>query len=134
MSAQPIEHPPAARPPLPVRPVSLPELYRAAARLLTQVGHFRGDFFDGAGYGDQYAAGAPVCAVGALRLVAGGDPQTPSLLSEEGIAFLSARVESSVVEDDPLERVADWNDSYDRSYRDVIAELYAAADASEVAA
>jgi hypothetical protein len=127
----------------PPRPVTgLPSAYRAAARLITHVGHHQGDYvrdpFDRELTTDH--ATRPMCVVAALRCVSSGNPHQSSPLSEAAVAFLARRLEvagEGPADDAPrsLEaHVCAWGDVEGRRTETVAAVLEAAADAAEVIA
>lgn len=84
-----------------------------------------------------FAGGRAVCTIGAMRVAVGLEP-TPAVLERphdeepliwDAIAFLSPRVESPIVDENPIERVAAWSDGPAVSADAVAAELLLAAEA-----
>ncbi len=124
------------------RPTTVPAVFRAAARLLAANGHYQGDFcpdpFDREICIPHFLR--PLSIVAAIRCAATGDPHTYSLLGDEATGVLALRLE--VDGEGPfwgdvfaLEfHVAAWGDVAGRTTESAVAVLYAAADASEVAA
>lgn len=111
------------------QPTDLPAVFRRAAEIIKTGGHHKGGFYERGAY----------CAVGALW--AAGDPcgnlpgeDQVSALAAEATAFLSRRVPSPVDDEEPVERVAWWNDATARTAAEVVAELELAAAAAELAA
>jgi hypothetical protein len=111
-------------------PQTLPELYLRAARLIADAGEAGLPLLQGH-YRDITTTPPCYCTVGAL-VAAAGTPATidavPLLAS--AIGFLSPRIESTIVDDDPEQRIADWNDHPDRTVADVVAALLKAARAA----
>ncbi|TFI30091.1 hypothetical protein [Streptomyces sp. 4R-3d] len=104
------------------------DLFRQAAQIIRKQGHAKGSYTNPRGC---------VCALGALSTAATGNPTPaetidPDLLDAMGV--LSARIDSDVVDEDDLERIADWNDRDSTTATDVIAALEAAAEATETTA
>jgi hypothetical protein len=95
--------------------------FRRAAQILQARGHAKGRFLDSRGC---------VCAMGALLIATGIDPTT---LPDDGIVddfpaavFLSDRLWVAI-DDDPVERIAEWNDKAERTQAEVVAALLSAA-------
>lgn len=96
--------------------------FRRAAQILQAHGHAKGHFMDSRGC---------VCAMGALLIATGIDPTT---LPDEGVTddipaavFLSNRLWVAIDDPDPVERIAEWNDSPERTEAEVVAALLSAA-------
>ncbi|WP_329390068.1 DUF6197 family protein [Streptomyces sp. NBC_01716] len=101
------------------------DLFRQAAQILRDQGHTKGAYVDPDGR---------VCALGALSTAATGNPIppetiTPGILAAMGI--LAARIDSNIVDEDDLERIADWNDRRSTTAKNVIAAFQAAAEAAQ---
>lgn len=112
--------------------VDLAPIYLQAANVIRINGHCQNWFFDLYSEGKKLRKDCRVCTVGALSLAVTGDPVPPVVLEgvlREAIADLSARIYSPVEDDDPVERVAAWNDARGRTPADVIAAFEAAAKA-----
>lgn len=127
------------------RPLTVPAVFRTAARLLAAVGHYQGDYcpdpFDRV-LSTPHAT-RPLSIVAAIRCVAsphGDNPHRITDLSEAAVRALAGRLEvdgEPAWNDEPhhLEgHVANWGDVEGRTVESAVAVLYAAADASEVAA
>jgi hypothetical protein len=106
-------------------------LFRKAAEVIEERGHAKDAF--------ESETGA-VCAVGALRIAAGYGAEPPlgegDIFASEPLAavkFLSPRIYSNTTDEDPVERIADWNDAWDRTEAEVIEALRDAAAAAESA-
>lgn len=124
------------------RPTTVPAVFRAAARLLAELGLHKGDFvpdpFDRKS--DSPHALRPMSIVAALKCATTGDPHRSSVLADEAVAVLALRLE--VDGEGPafsaalgLEVHVDaWGDVESRTTEAAVAVLYAAADAVEVAA
>ncbi|MDJ0342184.1 hypothetical protein QMK19_03160 [Streptomyces sp. H10-C2] len=133
-----------SRPPLPVRPLrpmTVPAVFRAAARLLVANGHYQGDYcpdvFDREMCIPHFLR--PLSIVAALKCVVVGNPHTPSPLADEAIGLLALRLEvggevgpywGDIVSLE--EHIAAWGDVEGRTVETVVAVLEAAADASAV--
>lgn len=103
--------------------IELAPVFRRAAEVIQERGHAKDVF--------ESETGA-VCAVGALRIAAGYDVHNGLGLEPwEAVRFLSPRICSNTTDEDPTERVADWNDAWDRSEAEVIEALRDAATAAE---
>jgi hypothetical protein len=123
-------------------PVTVAGVFRAAARLIAANGHYQGDYcpdvFDREMCIPHFLR--PLSIVAAIRCVVSGDPHSPSRLADEAMGTLALRLE--VNGEGPfwgdvfsLEfHVAAWGDAAGRTVESVVAVLYAAADAVEVAA
>lgn len=124
------------------RPMTIPGVFRAAARLIVVNGHWQGDYcpdpFDR--HVKTPHAERPLSIVAALRCVVSGSPHRTTDLSEAAVKVLAHRL---LVDGEPpfndttlmLEcHVAEWGDAEGRTTESVVAVLEAAADATEVAA
>jgi hypothetical protein len=125
-----------------IRAMSVPQVFRFAARLIVRNGHHQGDYMP-----DPFDrrltslhVNRPLSIVAAIRTVANGNPHISSPLSEGAVKVLARRL---LVDGEPpfseepflLEcHVAEWGDVEGRRLESVVAVLEAAADASEVAA
>ncbi|MEU2086733.1 hypothetical protein ABZ569_33290 [Streptomyces albus] len=105
---------------------------RQAADVIENNGLHHGWYFTDAP--ERSPADCPMCTAGALAFVLTGHPEPgcepeeyPQF--EEVIRYVSDRIYSDVVEEDPIERVADWNDT--RTKAEVVATLRQIADAAE---
>jgi hypothetical protein len=124
------------------RPDSLPQVFRAAARILAANGLYQGDFVPDAFDREMCVPHflRPMSIVAALKTATTGDPHLTSLLADEAIGLLALRLE--VDGEGPayggifdLEAHVDgWGDVEGRTTESAVAVLEAAADASEVAA
>ncbi|MET8826019.1 HNH endonuclease signature motif containing protein [Streptomyces sp. NPDC004610] len=126
------------------RPTTIPQVFRAAARLLAMNGHYQGDYCPDAF--DRVMttphSTRPLSIVAAIRCVAsphGDNPHRESELSELAVRVLAGRLE---VDGEPawneepywLEmHVAAWGDVEGRTVESAVAVLVAAADDCEVA-
>ncbi|MCP3817791.1 hypothetical protein NLX86_06475 [Streptomyces sp. A3M-1-3] len=126
---------------------AIAEVFRRAAEVVQTNGLNQGGFCDISVpffSGAAFAGGRPVCTVGAMRVAVGlspipvnwdeplgdADPLSDAHpLVSEAVAFLSERVHSPIVDEDIVERVADWNDREGRTADEVAAELLSAAEA-----
>jgi hypothetical protein len=117
-------------PTTPRPPESLAVLFRDAAHLIAAAAEaglplLTGELEDLTGPVPRY------CTLGALYEA---DPERGivySHLPTEAVLFLSGRVVSDVMDDDPAERIVDWNDQPQRTAAEVVAALLEAArDAS----
>lgn len=124
------------------RPMTIPAVFRVAARLIVVNGHWQGDYcpdpFDR--HVKTPHAERPLSIVAAIRCVVSGSPHRTTPLSEAAVKALAHRL---LVNDEPpfndtplmLEcHVAEWGDFEGRLTESVVAVLEAAADAGEVAA
>lgn len=118
----------------------LAPVFARAAEVIKTNGHVKGRFYeplhvDGTNASPQRPSEeCPVCAVGALRVAAGYDPDNGlGLESWQAIRFLSPRVYSNTTDADPVERIADWNDAPERTADEVVAALLDAAEAARLA-
>lgn len=96
-------------------------VFRRAAQILQARGHNKGLYESRTG---------EVCAVGALMAATGVDPKAgpmPAAEVPEAVWFLSSRLWVAIGDDDPIERVAEWNDKPERTQAEVVAELLSAA-------
>ena len=125
------------------RPTTLPGVFRAAARLLAANGLHQGDYCPDPRNRRTSTAhvSRPLSIVAALMCVTTGDPHMTSSLADEAIAVLAMRLEvDEETPDADLGRpwmamhVDNWGDVEGRTTESAVAVLYAAADASEVAA
>jgi hypothetical protein len=119
---------------------AIAEVFRRAAEVITTNGLYQGTYCDPIAAPDPaapFAGGCMVCTIGAFRVAVGlapvpADESAPAAeepLIWEAIAFLSPRVESSIVDEDPVERVACWNDADGRTADEVASALLLAAEA-----
>lgn len=115
--------------PKPIR-LELIEVFRKAAGVLRTNGHFQSEYYDNTNP-DRPPANCPVCPVGALSIVLTGHPvppndaaapakdsSTPRLLAL-ALWTLSQGIFSNVVDEDPIERIADWADEAGRTAGEV---------------
>ena len=121
--------------------MTVPQVFRAAARLLVVNGLWKGDFCPDPR--DRYVktphAERPLSIVAALMCVTTGDPHMGSKLADEAIVVLAMRLEvDGEAPDADLGRpwmamhVDEWGDFEGRTAESAVAVLEAAADASEV--
>ncbi|MFE9372310.1 hypothetical protein ACFYM2_21420 [Streptomyces sp. NPDC006711] len=107
----------------------LAAVYRKAANIIRENGHHQGAYLDGTLLLTRTRQTVPVDATGALSLVITGAPVPPAdlidcpQLYQDAVAFLSRRIRSAIVDTDPEERIADWNDEPERTADEVIAAL-----------
>ncbi|MEU2510507.1 DUF6197 family protein [Streptomyces syringium] len=112
----------------------LAAVFRRAAEVITRNGFYQGHYFDDTQRSPRSPSELPVCTIGALRVAAGTAPQpltptdVPSIVAE-AMAVLSARIESTIVDGDHEERIAQWSDTVGRTADEVVAEFLAAAEA-----
>jgi hypothetical protein len=121
------------------RPVAVPAVFRAAARLIAANGHYQGDHVPDAFDREMCVPHflRPMSIVAALKCATTGDPHLTSLLADNAIAVLALRLE--VDGEGPLfggifdleAHVDGWGDLEGRSVESVVAVLEAAADANE---
>lgn len=102
-----------------------------AVEILRRNGHFKGGYYAPGSDAPEWER--PVCALGAILIAAEGDPrpEMPGVFGETAsaaIKVLSRSIHSSVVDDDPVERIADWNDDEDRTPGEVMQAMAAAAE------
>ncbi|MFJ7999046.1 hypothetical protein ACIQ7D_18125 [Streptomyces sp. NPDC096310] len=100
-------------------------LFRQAATEMSTRGHHQGHFTCPTG---------EVCTVGALSVAVTGNPVPAEKVDAStwaAIEYLSPRIDSNIVDEDPIERIADWNDRTSTTPSDVLAVLEAAANALE---
>jgi hypothetical protein len=124
------------------RPTTIPQVFRAAARLLAVNGLYQGDFVPDAMDREMCIPHflRPMSIVAALKCATTGDPHLTSLLADEAIAVLALRLE--VDGEGPLyggifdleAHVDGWGDFEGRTTESAVAVLEAAADANEVSA
>lgn len=106
------------------RPAEMALTFRRAAQILQARGHGKGLYEQRTG---------EVCAVGALMVAEGKNPQgglgaeSPS----DAMEFLSSRLWVTIGDPDPIERIAEWNDAPARTQAEVVEALVAAARAIE---
>ncbi|MGW6741727.1 DUF6197 family protein [Streptomyces sp. NPDC055025] len=104
---------------------TLAPLFRSAAAELRTRGHHQGHYTCPTG---------EVCTVGALSAAATGNPVPAGTIDARtwaAIEYLSPRIDSAIVDEDPIERIADWNDRTSTTPADVLTALEAAANALE---
>ena len=109
--------------------IELAPVFRRAAEVIRSNGHYTGDYFSSAAALFLPKSESPVCTIGALRIATVGSPETGNELTDRAVAFLSPRIASNIVDDDPVERVAGWNDAPERTQDEVVEALLAAAEA-----
>ncbi|MFD9259072.1 hypothetical protein [Streptomyces sp. NPDC059538] len=102
-----------------------------AAEILRRNGHNKGTYFELRA--DLPAIERPVCALGAILIATEGAPYptNPGMFSEdafEAAKVLARSIHSTVVDDDPVERIADWNDAEDRTPGEVMQAMTRAAE------
>jgi hypothetical protein len=128
------------------RPSTVPQVFRAAARLLAANGHYQGDYCPDAF--DRRTttphATRPLSIVAAIRCVAspmGDNPHCETEeLAEAAVKVLAHRLEvdgEPAWNDEPFwleTHVANWGDVEGRTTESAVAVLEAAADANEVSA
>lgn len=127
------------------RPTTVPQVFRAAARLLAANGHHQGDYcpdpFDRRTSTPH--SSRPLSIVAAIRCVTsphGENPHRITDLSEAAVKVLAGRLEvdgEPAWNDEPFwlqVHVANWGDVEGRTTESAVAVLEAAADANEVAA
>lgn len=101
----------------------LAAVYREAAEVIRTNGHRKNRFCD---------SNLRVCTLGALSIAVTGDPEPPEELDgllAEAVADLSPRIDSTIADWDPEERIADWNDEPERTADEVVDALLLAAKA-----
>jgi hypothetical protein len=116
----------------------LAPVFRRAAEVIESNGHCKGSFCDL--YTNAPVAESAACAAGAICVAVGCEtldlypaPGEKSL-PRAAVEFLSKRIYSNTTLDDPVERVADWNDADERTLGEVIEALREAASAAEAVA
>ncbi|SFY52116.1 DUF6197 family protein [Streptomyces sp. F-1] len=124
------------------RPMSVPAVFRAAARLLAANGLYQGDFVPDAMDREMCIPHflRPMSIVAALKCATSGDPHLTTLLADQAISTLALRLE--VDGEGPLfggifdleAHIDAWGDVEGRTTESAVAVLESAADASEVAA
>lgn len=102
-----------------------------AVEILRRNGHFKGAYY--APFNEAPEWERPVCALGAILIAAEGDPrpEMPGVFgptANEAINVLARSIHSTVVDDDPIERIADWNDAEGRTPGEVMQAMTAAAE------
>lgn len=119
------------------RPVSVPAVLWAAARLISSNGHFQGDHvpdpFDREMCIPHFLR--PMSIVAAVKCAVSGDPHMPSLLADRAIAVLALRLDGGPEFGDifSLEsHVDEWGDALGRTAEEAVALLEAAAVESGV--
>jgi hypothetical protein len=111
----------------------LAAVYEKAADVIRRNGHHQGAYLDGALLLTRSRTTVPVDATGALSLVITGEPVPPAdlvdcpELYQDAVTFLGSRIRSTIVDWDPEERIADWNDQPARTADEVIAAFESAA-------
>ncbi|MEV6580194.1 hypothetical protein AB0M92_18750 [Streptomyces sp. NPDC051582] len=103
-----------------------------AVEILRRNGHFKGGYYDPS-TDEPALSEQPVCAIGAILIAAEGwpTPEMPGVFGEttyEAIKVLARSVYSTVVDEDPIERIADWNDDADRTPGEVMQAMTRAAE------
>lgn len=109
----------------PTDPKEMALTFRRAAQIMQARGHGKGLYETKTGQ---------VCAVGALMLAEGKDTQTGPWAGGDlsgTVEFLSSRLWVAISDDDPVERIAEWNDAPERTQAEVVEALVAAARAIE---
>lgn len=121
------------------RPVSVPAVLWAAARLVEANGHFQGDHvpdpFDREMCIPHFLR--PMSIVAAVKCAVSGDPHVPSLLADSAIAVLALRLDGGPEFGDifSLEsHVDEWGDALGRTAEEAVALLESAAVEGGVAA
>ena len=102
-----------------------------AVEILRRNGHFKGGYYAPSNEAPEWER--PVCAIGAILIAAEGDPrpEMPGVLGETASAaarVLARSIHSTVVDDDPIERIADWNDAPERTPGEVMQAMTIAAE------
>jgi len=125
-----------------IRATTIPQVYRAAARLLVRNGHHQGDLLP-----DPFDrrlttlhVNRPLSIVAAIRCVAAGNPHVSSPFSELAVRVLAHRL--LVDGEGPFgdsrlalaTHVDSWGDAEGRTVESCVAVLEAAADASKAVA
>ncbi|MFK0182490.1 hypothetical protein ACIQVR_41810 [Streptomyces xanthochromogenes] len=111
----------------------LAAVYEKAADVIRLNHHHKGAFYDGMATLTRERSQVAVCSLGALSLVLTGSPQPPADFDDcdptyqDAVWFLSWRIQSAVVSEDPEERIADWNDQSERTEEEVAAAFESAA-------
>lgn len=102
-----------------------------AVEVLRRNSHYKGGFYrrDSATPVQE----CPVCALGAILIAVEGVPQVPEsgIWPEEAFEaakVLSRSIYSPVVDSDPVERIAEWNDQLDRTPDEVMQAMTIAAE------
>jgi hypothetical protein len=121
------------------RPSTVPQVFRAAARLLAANGLYQGDFVPDAMDREMCIPHflRPMSIVAALKCAVSGDPHLGSLLADEAIGVLALRLNGGPEYGDVFSleaHVDDWGDGEGRTTESAVAVLEAAADANEVSA
>ena len=121
------------------RPTTVPQVFRAAARLLAKRGLYQGDYVPDVFDREMCIPHAfrPMSVVAAIKCATTGDPHVTSPLTDEAIGVLALRLDGGPEfgDIDSLEAHVDgWGDVEGRTTESAVAVLEAAADASEVAA
>lgn len=108
----------------------LATVYERAAGLIRNGGLNKGSFVTYQGPAGTLPVLDPL---GAISQAITGKPLPPDAfdqcddLYQEAVWFLSCRISSPVVDDDPEERIADWGDHDDRTAAQVVAAFESAA-------
>ncbi|MFE4857286.1 hypothetical protein [Streptomyces sp. NPDC056670] len=101
----------------------LAAVYEKAADVIRINGHCKNWWYD---------SDRRVCTLGALSMAVTGQPQPPEELDgllAEAVTDLSTRIVSATVDENPVERIADWNDDDARTPAEVVDTLLLAAKA-----
>ena len=106
----------------PTDPKEMALTFRRAAQIMQARGHGKGLYETKTGQ---------VCAVGALMLAEGKDTQAGPWGLSGTVEFLSSRLWVAMNDDDPIERIAEWNDAPERTQAEVVEALVASARAIE---
>lgn len=120
--------------------MTVPAVFRAAARLIATNGLYQGDYCPDPSDHEMCIPHflRPMCIVAALKCAVSGDPHLPSRLSDEAIGVLALRLKvdgegpASGSIFDLKAHVDAWGDLPGRTTESVVAVLEAAADANEV--
>ncbi|WP_371793093.1 hypothetical protein OG285_32705 [Streptomyces sp. NBC_01471] len=108
-------------------------VYEKAADVVQTNGHCKNWFYDLHSEGKQPRSSLRVCALGALSIAVTEDPQPPEELDgllAEAVADLSLRIASVTVDENPVERIANWSDSVVRTPAEIVDALLLAAKAA----
>jgi hypothetical protein len=113
-------------------PVTVSEVFRRAAEILSVNGHWQGDFcpdpLDRETHTPHYLR--PLSIVAALRCAVSGDPHTYPPLADKAIAVLAVRIGDGPGHGDAFSlelHVDEWGDTPGRSTGETVALLLAAA-------
>ncbi|MGH3586237.1 MAG: DUF6197 family protein, partial [Pseudonocardia sp.] len=105
-------------------------VFRRAAEVIQTNGHHQGAYYDLSTPSTMPPADCPVCTAGALSVAVTGNPVPPEDLDGVlgfAVEFLSERVYAATTDEDPIERVASWNDGIGVGQVEVVDELLRAA-------